>query len=190
MSQTEITNLPSGEALAFLGIAAQALAIVWIWRDWQMSQYLHSHWKKKHNQTESQTLKSLDSLWAKFGGPATSTSIDWDSIGGAELDDIAKEFPTNGDDDALKQRKISALTPRYGIGPSDIDLFNISAQLKQLAILRRGVADYSTFIRKKTFQTALILMLIGFALQLLGAWPSRWLIQIETPAPATQTLPK
>ena len=179
MTQPDVTSFPSGEAFAFVGIAAQALAIVWIWRDWQMSQYQQADWRKKHRQSEGQTLKSLRILWSKFGGPATAGEIDWDNLGSDQLEDIGKEFPAHGNDDVLRKRKVDALTTRYGIGPSDDELKNIRKHLELLAIIRRGVADYRTFIRKQTFQTALQLMLLGFVLQLIGSWPSKWLVQIE-----------
>ena len=92
---------------------------------------------------------------------------------------MCKSFPAAGDDDFLKKRKIEVLTPLYGIGPSDTDLFKIGAQLSHLALLRRGVSDYRSFVRKRTFQTALILIFLGHILQLMGTWPSRWFVGRE-----------
>lgn len=185
MVQTEISYLPSGEAIAFLGIAAQAAAVVWVWRDWKMSQFQHGDWRKAHSQSESETLKRIDGLWMKFGGPASAGAIDWDNIGSSEIEDISKVFPAEGDEEALKKRKIDVLTPRHGIGPSDADYVKIRSHLEHLALLRRGIADYRNFIRRKTFQTALRLILIGFALQLVGSLPSRWLIAVDSTPTAT-----
>jgi hypothetical protein len=182
MSQSEVSYILSWEAVTFLGVAAQAAAIVWLWRDWKMSQFQHKEWRNEHRQSEGDTLKKLAALWVKFGGPSTAAAIDWDNVGSAELDLMSKAFPAHGDDESLKKRKLEVLTPLYGIGPSDADLVKMRRQLEHLALLRRGIADYRTFIRKRTFQTALNLMLVGFALQLLGSWPSRWFVPVEEPS--------
>lgn len=188
MSQPEMSLWPSAEAVAFIGVAIQAAAIVWIWHDWNMSQYKYEDWRKRHRQSESETLDNLAALWAKFGGSGSVAPIDWDSASSAELQDVAKGFPVGSDDDALKGRKVAYLTQHYGVGPSDADFVRIRDQLDHLALLRRGVADYRTFVRKKTFQTALRMMLVGFTLQLLGTWPSRWLVAVERPPAATDQM--
>ena len=189
MAQPEVSYSLSWKAVAFVGIGLQAAAVGWIYLDWKMSQYQHADWRKKHRQSEAETLRSIAALWAKFGGPAEAPPIVWDNVGASELEDVSKMFPTNGDDDTLKARKIGLLTIRYGIGPSDADFVKIRGQMDHLALLRRGVADYRTFLRRKTFQTALNLMILGFALQLLSAWPSHWFNEVEN-QPATKDLAK
>lgn len=188
MSEPDFIYWPSRETIVFIGIALQAIAIVWIWRDWTMSQYHHADWRKAHRQSESETLSSLSALWAKFGGPSTAETTSWDSISSLELERMSKGFPAFLDDEALKKRKIDLLTPLYGIGPSDAELVKIRNELEYLALLRRGVADYRTFIRRKTFRTALGLMLIGLVLQLAGSWPSRWIVTVEHPADASDSI--
>lgn len=177
--------MPTGEALVFLGVILQAAAVLWVWRDWRMSQYLHADWKKAHRQSESETLTKIARIWANFGGPASCSPIDWDKLGSSDLENMSKEFPASGDDETLKKRKIDALTPRYGIGPSDAELLSLRGQIEYLALLRRGVADYRTFTRRNAFETALMLMLAGFTFQLVGSWPSRWFISLETPPAVT-----
>ena len=188
MGQPDVSHWPSSEAVAFIGIAIQAVAIAWIWLDWNMSQYKYDDWRKQHRQSESETLNQLTASWTKFGGSGSEPPIDWDTASSTEIQDIAKGFPIGGDDDALRGRKIAYLTQRYGIGPSDADLVRIRGLLNHLALLRRGVADYRTFVRKKTFQTALSLMLVGFALQLIGTWPSRWFMPVERSSAPTDQL--
>ena len=184
MSEVGFTHWLSREAIVFIGIALQAIAIVWIWRDWT-SQYQHGDWRKAHRQSESVTLSTISALWGKFGGPSTSEHISWDNIGAVELERISKGFPASGDDETLSKRKIDLLTSLYGIGPSDAELVKIRGELEYLALLRRGVADYRTFIRKKTFRTALIVMLVGLVLQLAGSWPSQWIVVVEHLVEAT-----
>lgn len=183
MSQPDVSHWLSAEAVAFVGLAIQAAAIAWFWLDWNMSQYKYDDWRKRHRRSESKTLDEISALWAKFGGFGLASPIDWGNVSSAEIDDIAKAFPASGDEDELKKRKTEYVTQHYGIGPSDGDLMRMRSQLEYLALLRRGVADYRTFVRKRTFQTALCLMLAGFALQLWGTWPSRWLVAVES-APA------
>jgi len=188
MSEPDFTHLPSREAIVFIGIVLQVVAIAWIWRDWKMSQYQHGDWRKAHRQSESETLSSLSALWAKFGGPSTSETISLGSISSTELERISKCFPASADDDALKKRKIDLLTSLYGIGPSDTELEKIRMELDYLALLRRGVADYRTFIRKKTFRTALSLIFVGYVLQLVGSWPSQWIVTVEPTTEASDSI--
>jgi hypothetical protein len=146
--------VPTKEAIVFVGTALQTAAVVWIWRDWLMSQYQHADWKREHRQSETQTIKNLRERWGLF----------------------AKQFPTSRDDDVLKKRKIEAITQRYGVGPNDGQLVRMRKDLEYLTVIRRGVADYRTLIRRRTFHTALTLLLIGYLMQLWASWPEHWLL--------------
>jgi hypothetical protein len=121
--------VPTKEAIVFVGTALQTAAVVWIWRDWLMSQYQHADWKREHRQSETQTIKNLRERWGLFGGRPSAEPIDWDNIGVPELEDIAKQFPTSRDDDVLKKRKIEAITQRYGVGPNDGQLVRICVRI-------------------------------------------------------------
>ena len=180
MAFAAITTLPSSELLVFLGLLTQAAAVFWLWRDWQLSQYQHADWRRDHGRTETETLRVLNEKWLKFAG-GNSPAMDWDNISAAELEELGKIFPASDDTEPQKNRKVDLITRRFGVGPSDNDLTTIRAQLDHLALLQRGVADYRTFVRRKTFGTALKLILIGFGLQLVGSIPSRIIVQIETP---------
>jgi hypothetical protein len=169
------------EAVAFVGIVAQAIAIIWVCIDWKLSQYQHSDWRKAHRQSETKTICNIEGLWSRFGGPASSPKINWLLVDSAELEDLVKEFPERSDDDVLKSRKIEALTPRFGIGPSDDDLIRLRGQIAHLALLRRGVPEYRAFVRRRAFQKAVMVMMAGFLLQAFGSWPAKW---IETSIPA------
>jgi hypothetical protein len=164
------------EAVNVAGIASQALAVIWVWADWKMGQYQHADWRKAHRGDERAAVNHIRTLWSKFGGAALASQPDWELIESSELEAIAKEFPTTGDDDALKQRKIGALTPRYGVGPNDSEFIDIETALQRLARLRRGVVDYRLFVRTKTIRRALGLILIGLALQAVAAWPGSWIV--------------
>lgn len=178
----DVQTLPSREAIVFLGTAAQAIAVFWVWKDWQMSQYQYADWRRVHKSSETQTLSNISKVWSKFGGHASVGKVDWEAIASDELENIAKEFPASSDDEELKKRKIAALTPRYGVGPSDSELTQLRQQIEYLAVHRRGVPDYRSFVRRKTFRTALNWMLVGFALQLLGSWPLQWTVQVNRAA--------
>ena len=177
----ETTNFPSGEAIVFLGLLSQGAAIIWIWQDWQFSQYNNADWRKEHRQSETKTLATIDATWRKFSGGTEAEPIDWDEVSSAEAETIAKIFPLSDDDEALCKRKIETISTLYGVGPSDMELKKLRAEMDYLVLLRRGVADYKTFVRRKTIRTALALLLAGSALQMLGSYPSRWTKEIATP---------
>ena len=174
-----VTTRPSGEALVFIGLLVQAFAVYWLWQDWQFSQWQHTDWRKYHQQTETQTLATLATLWDKFEG-AAAAGVDWESQTAGELDNLVKLFPALGDGDELKKRKINAITQRYGVGPDDKELREIRGRIGHLAVIRRGVADYRTFTRKKTFGAAVKAILLGFLLQIIGSWPTSWTVSVTT----------
>ncbi len=186
MSEPDVYTLPTGETLVFVGLLLQAAAVFWIWRDWQMSQYQHPDWRKAHRESESATIEAIVGFWSKFGGKKSEESIDWHTADSEFLENMSKEFPASGDGDELIRRKVDALTPRYGIGPSIDELQKVRRHIEHLALIRRGVPDYRTFIRKKTFGTALRLMLAGFVFQLIGSWPTQWVARYQSP-PTEQT---
>lgn len=186
MSEPNVYTLPTGETLVFVGLLLQAAAVFWIWRDWQMSQYQHPDWRKAHRESESATIEAIVGFWSKFGGKKSEESIDWHAADSEFLENMSKEFPASGDGDELIRRKVDALTPRYGIGPSIDELQKVRRHIEHLALIRRGVPDYRTFVRKKTFGTALRLMLAGFVFQLIGSWPTQWVAHYQSP-PSEQT---
>lgn len=163
------------DVINFIGVALDLVAIVWIWKDWQFSLYQTEDWRRHQKKSEQDAISSLNSYWQKFSKNGKLAMPNWATMSSEELRDFANRFPRSGIDEELRARLVGAVTQEFGIGPSLAELEAIRNSIVRLAVAKESLRVYREHMRRETYSWALMLLVAGLVLQLVGSWPSHWL---------------
>ena len=173
MANHEVTLL-TGQAITTIGLLLDIGAIGWLALDWRYSRYDYKDWRKLHQSYEAELIKKLQSVWSNFGTMSPDRSPDWKDISQEELDALIHLFPKQGEAESSKERRLAAVTDRFGVGPNDDELYEIRNLMDSLSFALKGWRAYRDRVRGETIKWAFGILILGLLLQVIGSWPDQW----------------